>query len=78
MNEPCNSEQEKHCQHQLDVLFEKIDRLDESIRGNGKPGIIVRLDRLEQSAKSQGKLIWLLIGSAVASLATVLTTWLTR
>ena len=74
MNESCNNEQEKHCQQQFDILFEKIDRIDVAIRGNGKPGIIVRLDRLERSAKSQAKLIWLLIGAVAAGLTTAIAT----
>ena len=72
MTEHCDNE--KHCQQQFDILFEKLDRLDEAIRGNGKPGIIVRLDRLEQSAKSQAKIIWLLVGAVAAGLTTAITT----
>jgi len=72
MTEYCDNE--KHCQQQFDILFEKLDRIDVAIRGNGKPGIIVRLDRLEQSAKSQAKLIWLLIGAVAAGLTTAIAT----
>ena len=70
MTEHCDNE--KHCQQQFDILFEKLDRIDVAIRGNGKPGIIVRLDRLEQSAKSQAKLIWLLIGAVAVGLTTAI------
>jgi hypothetical protein len=72
MTEYCDNE--KHCQQQFDILFEKLDRIDVAIRGNGKPGIIVRLDRLEQSAKSQAKLIWLLVGAVAAGLTTAIAT----
>jgi hypothetical protein len=72
MTEHCDNE--KHCQQQFDILFEKLDRIDVAIRGNGKPGIIVRLDRLEQSAKSQAKLIWLLVGAVAAGLTTAIAT----
>jgi hypothetical protein len=72
MTEHCDNE--KHCQQQFDILFEKLDRIDVAIRGNGKPGIIVRLDRLEQSAKSQAKLIWLLAGAVAAGLTTAIAT----
>ena len=72
MTEHCDNE--KYCQQQFDILFEKIDRIDVAIRGNGKPGIIVRLDRLEQTAKSQAKLIWLLIGAVAAGLTTAIAT----
>jgi len=72
MTEHCDNE--KHCQQQFDILFEKLDRIDVAIRGNGKPGIIVRLDRLEQSAKSQAKIIWLLVGAVAAGLTTAIAT----
>jgi len=63
MPETC--EEHEHCKTSFEVLFAKIDKLDESIRGNGKPGILIRLDRLEQSAKTQSKLIWLIIGAVI-------------
>ena len=62
----CSSEQyEDTCKGQFGELHVKLDRMDESIRGNGKPGLNTRLDRLEQDAKRQGRLIWLVVGSAV-------------
>jgi len=62
------------CEREFAELHRKLDRLDEAIRGNGKPGIIVRLDRLEQSAKSQAKIIWLLVGAVAAGLTTAIAT----
>ncbi len=64
--ETCN--ELEHCQKQFDLLFDKLDRLDSAIRGNGKPGITVRLDRLEQSAKIHARLIWVLLGAALTAL----------
>lgn len=67
----CN--QFEHCQSQFESLHRKLDRLDEAIRGtpgNGnRPGMLVRLDRLEQNAKRQSKLIWLIIGAVVTASA---------
>ena len=65
------------CERQFAELHRKLDRLDEAIRGNGHPGINVRLDRLEQDAKRQSKLIWLIVGSAVTAFASVLVAWVT-
>ncbi|MCK4982263.1 MAG: hypothetical protein KAS17_05020 [Victivallaceae bacterium] len=64
--EPCN--ELEHCKKQFDLLFEKLDKLDLAIRGNGKPGITVRLDRLEQAGKVHTRLIWVLLGAALAAL----------
>ena len=58
------------------AIHRKLDRLDEAIRGNGKPGILVRLDRLEQDAKRQGKLIWLVVGAGVTGLVTIVRLWI--
>ena len=65
-------EEHEHCKTSFEVLFAKIDKLDEAIRGNGKPGILIRLDRLEQSAKTQSKLIWLIIGAVITAGASYL------
>jgi len=65
------------CEREFEELHRKLDRLDEAIRGNGRPGITVRLDRLEQDAKRQGKLIWMIVGSAVTAFASVLVAWVT-
>jgi len=66
----------EYCQQSFKVLFQKLDRLDEAIRGNGKIGIMIRLDRLEQRARRQGKLIWLLLGAVATGLATALAMWI--
>ncbi len=63
---------EKH----FEVIEAKLDRLDEAIRGNGKPGILIRLDRLEQDAKRQAKLVWLIVGATVAAAVSTLVQWI--
>ncbi len=63
-------------QNPLEAIYKKLDRLDEAIRGNGKPGIQLRLDRLEQSAKRQSRLIWLLLGGAGTAIGSSVVTWL--
>ena len=66
----------EHCQKHFEVLHEKLDRLDEAIRGNGRPGILVRLDRLEQDAKRQAKLTWLILGAVATGLTSGLVMWI--
>jgi len=48
---------------------EKIGRIDASLRGNGTPGINVRLDRIEQREKGRAKLTWIAVTSALGALA---------
>lgn len=64
------------CQRQFQELHHKLDRLDEAIRGNGKPGITLRLDRLEQAARRQSRLIWLILGSGITTAASGLVSWM--
>ena len=54
------------CKGEFASIHVKLDKLDEAIRGNGKPGIQLRLDRLEAAERTRGKLIWLITGSAVS------------
>jgi len=64
------------CQRQFEAMHRKLDRLDEAIRGNGAPGIKVRLDRLEQNAKRQSRLIWLILGSLATGSASGVVAWM--
>jgi hypothetical protein len=62
----CGSEQyEKVCKGEFASIHAKLDRMDEAIRGNGKPGIQLRLDRLESSEAVRSRLLWIIAGSTV-------------
>ena len=58
------------CKGEFGELHTKLDRLDEAIRGNGKPGIQLRLARLEAAEKTRSRLIWLAVGALVTLAAT--------
>ena len=73
MTTDCQSQDETTCRHEFREIHRKLDRRDEAIRGNGKPGLQVRLDRLEQDARRQGRLIWLLLGAVGTGIATAVT-----
>ena len=60
------------CEREFAQIRAKLDRLDEAIRGNGKPGIALRLDRIEQDARRLGRLVWLAAGSALTAIASLL------
>jgi hypothetical protein len=53
------------CKGEFAELHAKLDRLDEAIRGNGKPGIQLRLDRLESADAVRSRLLWIIAGSTV-------------
>lgn len=63
-------------QNSLEAIYKKLEQLDEAIRGNGKPGIQLRLDRLEQNAKRQSRLTWLILGGAATAAGSSIFSWL--
>ena len=73
----CDGHYESICKDEFAELGAKLDRLDAAIRGNGKPGIQVRLDRLEQDARRQGRLIWLIVGAVVTAVLSGIAAWIT-
>jgi len=73
----CNGACGSSCREEFAEIRVKLDRLDEAIRGNGKPGIALRLDRLEQDARRYSRLVWLIVGSAATAFASVLVAWAT-
>lgn len=73
----CEADQyDRVCRGEFAAVHAKLDRLDEAIRGNGKPGLQLRLDRLEQDARRQGRLLWLVVGAAVTAATSALVAWL--
>ena len=60
-----DSEQyDRVCRGEFASIHTKLDRMDESIRGNGKPGIQLRLDRLEAAEAVRSRLLWIIAGAA--------------
>jgi len=60
------------CQNHFEAIHRKLDQLDEAIRGNGKPGIQLRLDRLEAAERGRNRLLWLIAGSVLTLAITAL------
>ncbi|MCL2645433.1 MAG: hypothetical protein FWD61_00340 [Phycisphaerales bacterium] len=58
---------ERICRPEFLSLHSKLDRLDDAIRGNGKPGINLRLELLEAAAASRRRLTWIVIGAFVSA-----------
>ena len=44
--------QKDECREKFDLLFVKLDRIDVALRGNGVPGVLMRLDRLERPERA--------------------------
>jgi len=54
------------CLREFRSIDTKLDRLDEAIRGNGKPGLQARLSRLEAAEATRSRLLFIIAGSVVA------------
>ena len=65
------SQYDRICKGQFASIHAKLDRLDEAIRGNGKAGIQVRLDRLESAEMVRGKLLWIIACATVTGAASL-------
>jgi len=62
----CAGQYERVCKGEFASIHAKLDRLDEAIRGNSKPGIQLRLDRLEAAEAVRSRLLWIIAGSVVS------------
>jgi hypothetical protein len=51
------------CKAEFQSIHGKLDRMDEAIRGNGRPGIQTRLDRLERFSH----FVWFIVGATVSA-----------
>ncbi len=65
----CTDRYEEVCRAQFAMLRAKLDAIDEAIRGNGKPGLNRRLDRLEVVSSVWARFGWLLVGAIVGVVA---------
>jgi len=70
MNE--EEQYERVCKGEFAEIGSKLDRIDSALRGNGKPGINTRLDRLEQDAKRISRVVWIVCGAGVTVVGALL------
>ncbi len=64
----------------LAVLIERLDEVQCDVKrcvrllegNNGSPGLRMKVDRLEQREKTRGRALWVVFGTALASLGAVL------
>jgi len=44
----------------------KLDKILKHLEGNGRDGLIVRVDRLEQTEKRRSRLVWIVAAAVIA------------
>ena len=47
-------------EEQVKTIFNKMDKMDKKLFGNGKDGLVIQVDRHDQILKSYSKLFWVL------------------
>jgi hypothetical protein len=62
----------------LDTVCEQVGDLHHTVVGNGKPGLVIRVDRLEQARSLRDKLLWLLTTTAASLIGAYILHWLTK
>lgn len=65
----------KQIHKDLGETRERLIKLDDDIRGNGKVGINTRLDRLENSINWVKNWYWILVGAIVSTLICAYLSW---
>lgn len=74
----CKEQYDDVCKDEFSLLHDKLDKMDEAIRGNGKPGIQTRLDRLEHDKLTRSKVTWFVIGALTTIAGSIVTTLVVR
>lgn len=60
------------CGSRFDRIDDKLEHIDAALRGNpehNQPGMFTRLDRLEQTARRQARLMWIVLTASASALA---------
>ncbi len=53
---------------QIDQITKSCEKIEECLLGNGKPGLVVRTDRLEQKDVFKTKLFWVFATAVIVVL----------
>lgn len=56
----------------MNSMDEKMDKVLHALEGNGKPGLLTRVDRLEQTVKLRTRFSWMIVAAALGAIATKL------
>ncbi len=63
------NEYRKIQEEELKEIHSILQRLDEAIRGNGRPGLVQRVSILEDAAAKRNHLTWLVLGAFASSVS---------
>jgi len=74
----CSEQYDNTCKGEFTELHRKLDRIDEALRGNGRPGLQTRLDRVEQDRLSRSRVFWLALGAVGTCTATAVAMLIAR
>ncbi len=63
-------------EERLSTIQQQLTQFGTLLMGvDGKPGIVVRLDRIEQAEGKRSKFVWLAVGAAITALVKSVLPW---
>ena len=60
----------------LKTLDAKVDRVLYALEGNGKPGLLIEVDRLKEAEKRRSKLVWVILAACGTSVLAAIKTFI--
>lgn len=60
-------------QEKIETIDGKVDQLVHAIIGNGKPGLMTRIDRIEQSERFKNRVLWAVFVAILGIIGTLVT-----
>ena len=77
----CPTPQQDYCRGQFGRVLAGLERIDTTLRGDmadnvARPGVLLRLDRLEGSYRFMARCLWILMGAAGTEIVSRAVHWL--
>lgn len=71
-----NAQQEGRLMERVEHIATTVGRIDGTVNGNGKEGLVVKVDRHDRSLKNASKLFWIVVSAAATTVVAILVIFL--
>lgn len=62
-----NAQQEGRLIERVEHIVNTVERVDATVNGNGKEGLVVKVDRHDRTLKSASKLLWVIMTAVITA-----------
>ena len=62
-----NAQQAGRLIERVEHIAGTVERIDGTVNGNGKEGLVVKVDRHDRTLKSAGKIFWIVLSAVVTT-----------